>query len=199
MICTHCKKDLPEQMFSYNKTRKSRNYKDDLCRECKKLKKEQYYHSKQGVIQTIYDSQKQASIRRKHSLPSYSKQELIEWLENNNSFNSLYTRWVESNYQKDLKPSIDRLDDFKPYTLDNIRIVTFHENLKKGHSDRVNGIGTQGKLCKRVIQLSLDNIFIKEWYSIQEIQRVLNINHQNIVKVCQGKRKTAGGYKWRYL
>ena len=161
MICTHCKKDLPEQMFSYNKTRKSRNYKDDLCRECKKLKKEQYYHSKQGVIQTIYDSQKQSSIRRKHSLPSYSKQELIEWLENNNSFNSLYTRWVESNYQKDLKPSIDRLDDFKPYTL--------------------------------------DNIFIKEWYSIQEIQRVLNINHQNIVKVCQGKRKTAGGYKWRYL
>ena len=91
---------------------------------------------------------------------------------------------------------------FEIFGLDSIQkteLTKFYENLKKGHSDRVNGIGTQGKLCKRVIQLSLDNIFIKEWYSIQEIQRVLNINHQNIVKVCQGKRKTAGGYKWEYF
>ena len=34
--------------------------------------------------------------------------------------------------------------------------------------------------------------------SIKEAERITGINNSNISQVCQGKRKTAGGYQWRY-
>lgn len=39
---------------------------------------------------------------------------------------------------------------------------------------------------------------LKTWNSCIEIQETLNIDKGNIFKVCQGKRKTAGGYIWKY-
>ena len=37
---------------------------------------------------------------------------------------------------------------------------------------------------------------LKEWRSISEAQRELNIH--NIIKVCKGTQHLAGGYNWRY-
>lgn len=51
---------------------------------------------------------------------------------------------------------------------------------------------------KKVIQLSLDNIEVKEWESAKEIQRVLNIQSSNISDCCNGKQKTAKGFKWKF-
>lgn len=51
---------------------------------------------------------------------------------------------------------------------------------------------------KKIDQYSKNGIFIKTWNSIAEIERELNICNQNICKVCQGKRHTAGGYIWKY-
>lgn len=31
-----------------------------------------------------------------------------------------------------------------------------------------------------------------------EIERVLRINHSKVSLVCSGKRKTAGGFIWKY-
>lgn len=39
---------------------------------------------------------------------------------------------------------------------------------------------------------------IKRWGSIADVERELKIPHSNISKVCRGKRKTAGGFYWRY-
>ena len=50
--------------------------------------------------------------------------------------------------------------------------------------------------CKPVLQFTKDGEFIKEYPSIKEAQDELSI-HQ-ISKVCNGKRKTAGGFKWRF-
>lgn len=52
--------------------------------------------------------------------------------------------------------------------------------------------------CKKINQYDINNNFIKQWNSIIEIQRELKIPNQNISKVCQHKRKTAGGYIWEY-
>ncbi len=49
---------------------------------------------------------------------------------------------------------------------------------------------------KKIIQLTLDGIFICEWASINEAQSKLGIKH--ISDCCQGKRKSAGGFKWCY-
>ena len=40
--------------------------------------------------------------------------------------------------------------------------------------------------------------FIKQWEYIRQIQKELGINNANIVTCCKGKRKSAGGYIWKY-
>jgi hypothetical protein len=55
------------------------------------------------------------------------------------------------------------------------------------------------QLNKSVVQLTVKNKFVKEWKSINNAMRELNINgNGNISSVCRGKRKTAGGYKWMF-
>lgn len=51
-------------------------------------------------------------------------------------------------------------------------------------------------LSKPVVQINSSDEVVAEFNSIQEAQRLLNISH--IWDCVSGKRKTAGGYKWRY-
>lgn len=56
------------------------------------------------------------------------------------------------------------------------------------------------KVCsKPVHQYTLDMEFIIEYPSVREAARQLNINYRNISLCCLGKRKSAGGYIWRYV
>jgi len=52
------------------------------------------------------------------------------------------------------------------------------------------------KRGKKVKQYDLQGNFIKEWISISEASRELNIHQKNIRACCKNKRKTAGGYIW---
>lgn len=49
-----------------------------------------------------------------------------------------------------------------------------------------------------IVQLSKDGKFIRRWSAACEVERELGIHHGNINKCCNGKRKTAGGFKWIY-
>lgn len=51
---------------------------------------------------------------------------------------------------------------------------------------------------KHIIQMDLNGNFIRKWYSANDIQEQLHIRRNNISSVCTGKRKSAGGYKWKY-
>lgn len=55
-------------------------------------------------------------------------------------------------------------------------------------------ISNLGKRDKPVRCVELGRVFC----SLTEAERVLGIPHENIAKVCRGKRKTAGGYRWEY-
>ena len=52
--------------------------------------------------------------------------------------------------------------------------------------------------ARKIIQLTIDDVFIKEWNSIDEACRALSLHSSNIHKVCNGKRKTCGGFHWKY-
>lgn len=54
------------------------------------------------------------------------------------------------------------------------------------------------KKFKEVNQYNLDGSFIRSWISITETSRQLKIKDSNIIAVCKGKRKSAGGYIWKY-
>ena len=61
--------------------------------------------------------------------------------------------------------------------------------------------GMYGKVpanARKIIQLSKENTFIKEWESIHEAARTLSLQDSNIYKVCNGERKTCGGFHWKY-
>ena len=51
---------------------------------------------------------------------------------------------------------------------------------------------------RKISQYSLDGAFIKSWDSAKEAQDVLGVKNTNIIKVCKGKRYSAGGYLWKY-
>lgn len=53
-------------------------------------------------------------------------------------------------------------------------------------------------LSKRIKQYDKNNNFIKEWMSMIIASKELNINSGNICCCCKGRKKTAGGYIWRY-
>lgn len=51
-------------------------------------------------------------------------------------------------------------------------------------------------VSKTICQFDLNGNFIREWSSIAEAQRELNIG--NISYACSGRYKKAGGYIWKY-
>lgn len=52
--------------------------------------------------------------------------------------------------------------------------------------------------CKPIDQYTLDGTFVKTWSSAREIEREFGISNGNISECCKGKRKTAGGFIWKY-
>lgn len=67
----------------------------------------------------------------------YEGLELLErddfyaWSKNNPDFKTLYSKWVESNFERRLCPSVNRIDPLKGYTLENMEWITFSENCRK--------------------------------------------------------------------
>ena len=57
--------------------------------------------------------------------------------------------------------------------------------------------GTISTLRKDVVQLALDNTFIKEYDNIRKLDE-LGFHNSAIVMCCKGKRNKHKGYKWMY-
>ena len=51
---------------------------------------------------------------------------------------------------------------------------------------------------KKILQFTKSGEFIREWPSLSEASRRLGIAKQSICSCCLGKRKSAGGYVWKY-
>ena len=60
------------------------------------------------------------------------KQEFYNFSYNDPDFNKLFDQWVDSDYQRKLSPSIDRIDASKGYFIGNIRWLTHSENSSLG-------------------------------------------------------------------
>lgn len=196
-ICNKCK--INKNLSEYHKRKSSKDGVTNFCKECKSYQKSEYRKTKQGVIASIYDHEKGSSITRGHNQPTYTLSELSLWLTNDWIFDLLYTNWVNCGYLKDMKPSIDRIDDDKGYSFKNIQIMTWGENKTKANIDIRSGKLTHGnKPQKAVLQFTKDGKFIKEFVSSNEAYRQTNIHVSSISECCLGKRNSAGGFKWGF-
>lgn len=55
--------------------------------------------------------------------------------------------------------------------------------------------GKEAQFSKPLLQFTIDGKFIKEWENASQVKRELGYCAENIRSVCNGKRKTANGYK----
>lgn len=168
------------------------------CKECRKVNALKYKRTKQGLCAYLFGNQKQNSKKRGHTPPSYTKQEIEQWLLGQAVFHRLYDKWVDSNYDKMMTPSIDRKNDSIGYTLDNIQLMTWQDNENKAHVDMSIGILNNGNPAKEVMQYGKNNELINIFHSTQEASISTGIYQSGISNACSGKVKSAGGFTWKY-
>jgi hypothetical protein len=167
-----------------------------LCKKCAMSQSLVRERTKKGLIAKIFRTQKTSSKQRSFLVPSYTKKELIDWFFKQNDFDFIYQNWVNSGYKKELRPSVDRIDDYKGYSFENIQLMTWGENLQKSYEDRKSGRNRKGSLA--VVQYDMNMVFIGEYYSCREAARASGIDASTIVKCCKKKCNSIGGYKWEY-
>ena len=79
-----------------------------------------------------------------------------------------------------------------------IEWATYKENNNYGtHNERNAKARINGKLSKRVLQLSLDGELIREWESTRECGRN-GFNQGNVSACCRGELPHYKGFKWEY-
>jgi hypothetical protein len=71
-----------------------------------------------------------------------------------------------------------------------------YQRLKEERSRLMSG--SNSLIGKKIIQYDLNGDFIKIWNSIKYAGKVIGVSDGDIVTVCRGRQKSAGGYQWRY-
>lgn len=109
---------------AYARARDTREYDKQRYR-----KPDRYLKHKYCQIKTRCDGKGHGSYLGREYL---SKDEWTEWCKKTQkTFMSLWYNWVESGYKRKLAPSVDRIDNSKGYTPDNMQWITQSQNSSK--------------------------------------------------------------------
>lgn len=146
-------------------------------------------------LNKVYGQQRSSSKTRNHPMPNYTKEELGQWITDNYAdvFIDMFAAWVASGYQKSLVPSLDRLDDALPYSLDNLQLLTWEANENKYRTNReVN------KRNRMVVATSLVDDSVTEYTSSALAAETLGLNQTSISRAARGERKSYAGWHWKF-
>jgi group I intron endonuclease len=81
----------------------------------------------------------------------------------------------------------------------NCKIAANMPGVQEKAVANTNWISRNQKLKKPIIQLNLNNIFVKEWDSAKQVQLSNEgIWATDITRCCKNHQKTAYGFKWKY-
>lgn len=88
-------------------------------------------------------------------------------------------------------PCVNHKDENKANPkLENLEFCSYKYN---------NNWGTKNaRRARPIIQLDENHQKIKIWESAAAVEKELGISHAHIGSCCNGNRKTAGGFRWKY-
>ena len=93
----------------------------------------------------------------------------------------------------DNKPYINHKNAIRnDNTIQNLEWCTQKENI-------LNEYKIVSRQTKRIQQYDLKNDLIRNWSSIKDASQKLKISNGHICSCCKGKRKSAGGFIWKYI
>ena len=144
------------------------------------------YFANEDNRKKMYETQKKywsiEENHKKHSECMKRVSENPEWLKKNSESHKKY--WES---EEGIKTKKRIAETMKKYWGDE-------ENRKK-QSERLK---YSPKLCKKILQYTLNGEFVKEWVSAKEIGRELGYDDGCISKCCNGKQKSAYGFIWTH-
>ena len=170
--CTQCK--ITKELTEFSPHPLGRDGRQSVCKQCFKVRAYNYRKTINGLITTIYGNQKNNSKDRGHNLPDYTRDELYEWVMSQGNFQAVYDSWVASDFEKDLIPSIDRKDDYQPYTISNLlKVCTWGDNRKRSYEDALNGVNNKNN--RAVVQFTLKGELVARYHSCAEAYRCTGV------------------------
>jgi hypothetical protein len=148
-----------------------------------------YRKTTHGLLMNAYHAQKKRVKERGLPPVGYTFSEFEQRYSGDKKFLRVYDEWVKSNYQKDKKPSFDRINRKKTYTLDNITCMTWAENRYKQRME--------AKICKikRVCAVK-DNEIVSVYFSVSDAARKLGGSQSLISRSLSHKNLSYLGYQW---
>lgn len=200
-ICCDCHQTKPLSEFV-----PKRNSHEPRCRACRAIRYNKSNPTK--VARIIYERQISHSIDRGHPPPSYTLEQLVQWMSGQPDMVMLWDAYVRSGYRTELRPSVDRKDPQKPYTLDNLQLLTWQDNRIKGAREKQAGVVNANQ--RPVAAYNSDGTLHRAYTSIMEAVRDVNGRMWGITSVANGKPvtksdgstyqpKTYKGFVWKWL
>ena len=153
---------------------------------------QKFRKTRKGVLTNLYQKMKQRNIAKGFGTLQFSLKDIQNIFLNDEKYQTLFNEWVVSGYTYYKKPSIDRKNPDYGYSLDNIQIMSWEDNRRKGDLENSKRITTA------IIMCDFEGNIIKEFNSVKQAVNETGLSQGNIVMCCQGKRRHTGGYVFKY-
>jgi hypothetical protein len=148
---------------------------------------ERYRKTKKGVLTNIYDHQK-----RRYPV-TYSLEELHSKFLNDKKFDRLYNEWIKAGMPKEKKPTLDRINYKRYYTLNNIQPMTWCDNRYKQRME-MKAIRAKKVYAWKVGHILSTMIFKSQRHAV----KLLGLHQGLASAVLNGHRNHTGGYVLSY-
>lgn len=160
-------------------------------REIKLEATRRFRRTPKGVLTNLYSKMRERTKRNGLEKMDFSLKEFHETFLCDDQFLEIYQEWVESGFDTYKKPSVDRKDNEKGYSRNNIQILSWEENRRKGDAEN-------SRVTTPIIMFDKNGNKAAEFESIKFAVEVTGFSQGNISMCCQGKREHVHGYKFRY-
>ena len=172
------------------------NAKGEVPKTKEKGKMIREYTLWHNMIQRCYDE------KTRHKNPTYENVTVCkEW----HSFSQFlqdivnikgYDEWIQNEDYELNKDTYYRdlgiITDCKEYSLETCQFISKKENV----SEMLGRCGNPNPKGYRRVRCIETNVIYE---STRQAERETGISHSDIIKVCQGNKKSCGGYTWEYV